>query len=302
MSDMRMDTVAVYGSRCHNGDVSGLGRFLRVLEERMSHVFIHGKLAGSLAGLGVPVPDGVEVVDDFPPEARVAISIGGDGTFLRTVQWIGSAGTPVVGVNTGHLGFLSTFSLDETDRLVEMLLDGSGSVETRMMLRVSGCDVPTWPFAVNDVAVVKSMSTNMVTARTFVDGKFLADYMGDGIVVATATGSTAYNLSVGGPILEPSMRSMVLSPVAPHSLTMRPLVLGGSSKVEMQIFCRAEECSVALDGRFFTLRCRDPREKDTVAFEPDLVISAAPFALTVLRRPDSDFASIIRDKLLWGRR
>ena len=297
-----MDTVAIYGSRCHNGDIGGLGRFLRLLEERMSHVFIHSNLAGTLAGLGVDIPDGMEVVDDFPPEARVAVSIGGDGTFLRTVQWVGAAGTPVVGVNTGHLGFLSTFSLAETDRLVEMLLDGSGRVETRMMLRVEGCDIPTWPFAVNDVAVVKSMSTNMVTARTFVDGNFIADYMGDGTVVATATGSTAYSLSVGGPILEPTMQSMVISPVAPHSLTMRPLVLGGSSRVEMQIFCRAEECSVALDGRFFTLRCRDPREKKAVAFEPDLVISAAPFSLSVLRRPGSDFASIIRDKLLWGRR
>ncbi len=225
--------------------------------------------------------------------ADMAISLGGDGTFLRTAQWIGASQVPILGVNAGHLGFLA-------DMTPEELLQADTSyirslrTEPRSLLQVSsstplpdGCP----PYALNDVALLKTDSASMISVHAEVNGRPLTTYQADGLVISTPTGSTGYSLSVGGPILEPSVNALVISPVAPHLLAMRPLVVGGDSRISLRVSARAGAFMLSLDGRSHSM-------PDSTAIE----IHTAPFKIMVAQRPGHHFAATLRAKLLWGER
>lgn len=239
-------------------------------------------------------------VSEFPAgQVEAVVSFGGDGTILHAARWIGHSGVPILGINTGHLGYLTGYAMTAADAesAVNLLTDRKGIVESRMVLRLEVEDMPAdvWPYAVNEVAVLRNASAQMLTVRTDVDGRYLADYRGDGLIIATPTGSTAYNMSAGGPILEPDLNNIILTPIAPHSLNMRPLVIGGDSLVEAQVSCRHKSFRVSLDGRTFDLPCND----NPNVGKP-LKISRADFSVNILRDPEMNFASILRTKLLWG--
>lgn len=285
--------VAIHGNFDQERHLDKIGRFFSIIEQRGLEALVREDFAGYLRAHGIDLCGGIPV-DSFPDDVAAVVSIGGDGTFLRAAQWVGDREIPILGINTGHLGFLSSYKLEETSLLAEVILSGTGVVEDRMLLKVEGEDVPDdfWPYVINEVAVVKGDTTSMVSIRTSIDDCFLTEYKADGLVLATPTGSTAYNLSVGGPILQPTLHNIILSPIAPHSLTVRPLVIGADSRVEMKVFGRGKECHVGVDGRTFVI----PGNGEL------LYVSRAPFSLKVLRRPDTDFSSIIRNKLLWGKR
>lgn len=292
-----MKGVAVYGNPRQAAYLSQIARFLQLLEERGVAIYVYDEFDNFLRMGGVE--GSWHPCREFPREkVRCTTSIGGDGTFLRCAQWCGASGVPILGINTGHLGFLASYSFDETEELVRVLLDGSGRVEPRMLLKVESPDMPSdvWPYALNEVAMLKSDTASMVNIRTWIDGNYLADYLADGLIIATPTGSTAYNLSVGGPILEPTVENMVLSPSAPHSLTMRPLVIGGDACVTAAVISKAHKCRISIDGRPFTIRCRSQVE----GCAPELRVTKADFSINILRRPDSHFSQILRNKLLWG--
>ena len=296
---MEMKGIAVYGNLRQEGHLRDINRFLRLLAAKVERVWVQKEFCEYLdaknMGIRVLIP-----TEDFPADAEALVSIGGDGTFLHAAEWLGGREVPVIGINTGHLGFLASFSLDESDRLVEMLYRRECDVERRTVLYMR-CDAAPegyWPFALNELAVVKRLSSQLLTVRAYIDDHYLADYLADGLVLSTATGSTAYNMSVGGPILEPTLDSMIISPIAPHSLSMRPLVISGDSEVRLEVFSRVGECSVALDGRSFSLPCVD-KESGGKAPSP-LVISRSPFTVNVIRRPGADFGAILRDKLYWA--
>lgn len=223
----------------------------------------------------------------------VVVSLGGDGTFLRTARLVGASGRPILGINTGHLGFLSAYTLDDASALAGALLAGRCTVEARTVLQVHchGCACPAAPFALNEVALLKDETASMISVSAEVDGHYLAEYLADGLVVATATGSTAYNLSAGGPILAPELDNVVLTPLAPHSLTLRPLVLSGSSCLRFTSQSRSGRCRVSLDGNSFQIPSGAVVE-----------VSRAPFCINVVRRDGDDFASVLRHKLHWGAR
>ena len=174
--------------------------------------------------------------DDFT--ADFCFSIGGDGTFLRTARRVGEKEIPILGFNTGHLGFLAEHSITEAPAMVERLLAGDYTVESRSLLEGKGiggkvkAGVSGWGFALNEIAILRQDTASMITVNTLLDGMPVASYQGDGLVVSTPTGSTAYNLSVGGPRGPPTAPCWVLSPIAPHSLTMRPLVVADSHMVD----------------------------------------------------------------------
>lgn len=223
----------------------------------------------------------------------LAISLGGDGTFLRTVQWVGDAEIPVLGINAGHLGFLADMSPEEFLAVDAEYLSNL-RVEARKLLHVKTSEplpADCWPYALNDVALLKTDSASMISVEASVDGCPLTCYLADGLVVSTPTGSTGYNLSVGGPILEPSVDVLLLAPVAPHLLAMRPLGVGGSSKLDFKVEARAESFMLSLDGR-----SRPMPAGSTVSVE------AAPFKVLVAQRPEHHFAATLRKKLLWGER
>ncbi len=288
-----MLTVAIYGSRHQNERASKIDTLLSTLSRRGCRFVFHTKIYNHLLELLDHKPDWniCSVTDKTIFSADLAMSIGGDGTFLRTARWVGDKMIPIVGINTGHLGYLTAFDIDQQDELVEVLFDGSFKIENRTVLAIEAPSVPSsiWPFALNEVSLVKNDTASMINVMSTIDGAPLANYLSDGIIVATPTGSTGYNLSVGGPVVQPTSPIFVVSPIAAHSLTMRPLVVDDSSSLDLTVTARSNTFRVCLDGNFFSLQCGST-----------VTVRKAPFAVRVIQRADDNFADKLREKLLWG--
>lgn len=286
-----IDNIAIYGHSYQNEYLQDIERFLRLACGRGFRVGVERKFFDYLKSEAVGVPEEIAPFATLPADTEGVISLGGDGTFLRTARKVGACGVPILGINTGHLGFLSHYTFDQAPVLLSRLASGDMRVESREVLKVSSDFLPAdfWPYALNEVAVLKEDTSSMITSCVCVDGFFLADYLADGLLISTPTGSTGYNLSVGGPIVEPSMECMVVTPVAPHTLTMRPLVIGGDSKLRLRTDSRAASYRLSLDGR----GCLLPAGSE-------IGIVRAEFCVNVLLSPRTDFATPLRNKLLWG--
>ena len=235
---------------------------------------------------------GCQAVSEPSAASRLVVSIGGDGTFLKAVRWSGRRDIPVAGINTGHLGYLAPWTLQDANQLIDALESDSLLIDERTMLQVSapGLDLGDWPYALNEVSMLKDITASMITVQASVNGAWLTDYLADGLVVATPTGSTAYSLSAGGPILQPAVRAFVLTPVAPHTLTMRSLVLGDDCEIEAKVESRSGSFMLSLDGSSLSLRSGTR-----------LTLRRAPFCVKVARNGKTGFGATLRDKLLWGR-
>lgn len=247
-------------------------RFLDYLEDR-----IGGRFA-----IGI---ERVRLADK--PQADLAIAIGGDGAFLKTAAWVGDSGIPVAGINTGHLGFLAAFSFDNPDDINRYLIAGDYVIEDRTMLEV---ETPAGVFhALNEAAITRGENASMVSIRTEINGHDSLTYKGDGLILATPTGSTAYNLSVGGPILDPSVAGWIIAPIAAHSLTVRPLVINDSSVVRLHVEQRSPTFRLTLDGKSMSL--------------PDgslLSISKARWPLRLVTLPGHNFTDTLTTKMGLG--
>lgn len=284
--------IAIYGSRRQQAAFGKVAEFLRNLAENGDSVVMHGKLYDHLMDA---IPDAMSVVDtvcdtgDF--EADLAVSLGGDGTFLRTALWVADKRIPIVGVNTGHLGYLTALSIDQLIDLPGLISSDRLRIESRSMLEVTSPELPasTGRYALNEVAVLKEESASMIQAEVSLGGLPMASYRADGLIICTSTGSTAYNLSVGGPIVQPTLDVCVISPIAAHSLSMRPLVFDARESVEIIPRSRARHVRIALDGRSTTLDVETP-----------IVIRKAPFKVMVMQTSGHTFADALREKLHWG--
>lgn len=226
-----------------------------------------------------------------PDDIDLAISIGGDGTFLHTANRIGSLQIPIMGLNSGHLGYLSAMPVTHTDIITEAVAGSDYSIEPRTMLQASSsaARLHPRPFALNEAALLRQDTGSMIAVDTYIDGSPIATYLGDGLIISTPTGSTAYNLSAGGPIIEPSAANWVITPIAPHSLNMRPLIVSDSSVIELVPRSRSNTFTLSLDG--------NARSLPTAA---RITLSKAPFVTNVVNLPDHSFADTLRSKLLWG--
>ncbi|MBD5358057.1 MAG: hypothetical protein HDR88_13800 [Bacteroides sp.] len=290
MDDQRNNKVAIYGSRRQDPYFRELDGLFSFLESKGFRVYVHTKLAGYLEEHSVDTGYAVPV-EKIPAGTGLVISIGGDGTFLRAARWVGEREIPILGVNTGHLGFLSGCGIKEVNEMIDSICDGNVAVERRMVLGVHTGDRirDFWQYALNEVAVLKDDSSSMISVETRINGHYLADYRADGMIVSTPTGSTAYNMSAGGPLIEPTIDCMVISPIAPHMLTLRPVVVGGDSELELTVEGRAGSFRMSLDDRSYR-----------IPMGGKVTIRRAPFSTLLLRKKDSNFATVLRDKLLWG--
>lgn len=222
----------------------------------------------------------------------LALSFGGDGTFLRAVAWLGRIDVPILGINTGHLGYLTAAGIDQAREVIEEVMRGEYDVECRSLIELKSplvAESGIWPYALNEVAVLKEDTASMIEVNTRLGDTELATYHADGLLVATPTGSTAYNLSVGGPIIEPLAPNWVVTPIAAHTLTMRPLVLDDSSELTLTTTSRAAGYRVSIDGRSLTLPSGS-----------DITLCRADFTVKVVQRRGHTFAATLRSKLLWG--
>lgn len=283
--------IAIYGSRRQEPYLGDLASLFILLDRMGFDVAVHVKLHTYLKEHSVDMA-GASCVQWLPEDTALVISIGGDGTFLRAARWVGEREIPILGVNTGHLGFLASCGISELPDMLQCICRGDIAIERRMMLEVECDSIPhnAWPYALNDVSVLKEDCASMIIVKALVNGNFLADYRADGLIVATPTGSTAYNLSAGGPILEPTIDCIALSAVAPHTLTVRPLVVGGDSVLELSIESRTREFRLSLDGQSYP-----------VPVGTKVKVRRAGFGTLLIRRRDTDFATILRDKLNWNR-
>jgi NAD+ kinase len=245
---------------------------------------------------GMPGLEGATFVpaSEIGERGDVVLSFGGDGTFLNTVRLLGGRETPVLGINLGGLGYLTEVPSDEMFERVEDLLEGKWEIERRMRLEIStggdeGGDSEPW-YALNDVVVDKAGYARLIELRTSIDGVFLNSFRGDGLIVATPTGSTGYALSASGPILEPKMAGLLVVPLNPHSLSNRPLVIDDDKTIEIQAFTPAPSVSIAVDG------------ESVIELESGqtLVVRRAKSSAGVVKFPGHEFYGILRKKLGWG--
>lgn len=231
------------------------------------------------------------VFDEYNFDVDFAISLGGDGTFLRAASRVGAKGIPVLGVNMGRLGFLSDVLPLEVEKALDEIFDGQYKLEEHTVIKVEaeGEPIEGNPYALNDIALLKRVDASMITIRCSVNGEYLVTYQADGLIVSTPTGSTAYNLSNGGPIIVPSADILCLTPVAPHSLNIRPIVINDDCVVELEVESRSHNFLAAIDGRSEKLR-----EGTKV------IIRRAPFKIKIVKQRSSHYFSTLRDKLMWG--
>ncbi|MDR0733749.1 MAG: NAD kinase [Dysgonamonadaceae bacterium] len=227
--------------------------------------------------------------DVFPLD--MVISLGGDGTFLRTAAWVGRREIPVLGINTGRLGFLADIGENEIVETLEEVLRGDYLTEERSLLELQ-TPLPQDGdnnFALNEIAVLKRDTASMIAVHTSLNEEFLTSYLADGLLIATATGSTAYSMSVNGPIIIPQSKNIVLSPVAPHSLNVRPLVIPEDYRIRLKVETRNGNFLISLDGR-----------SAVYPSESEFLISKANFCLKIVKRTGQSFYDTLRKKLLWG--
>lgn len=231
------------------------------------------------------------VFEDYNFDVDYVISMGGDGTFLKAASRVGAKGTPIIGVNMGRLGFLADVLPGEVEAALDSLYAGECQIEEHAVIQVEaeGGVLAGNPFALNDIAVLKRDDASMISIRTQVDGEFLVNYQADGLIVTTSTGSTAYNLSNGGPIIIPQSSSLCLTPVAPHSLNIRPVVINDTAEITLEVESRSHNYLVAIDGR-----------SERMTEGTRLVIRKAAHTIKIVKQRNQRYFSTLREKLMWG--
>ncbi len=223
----------------------------------------------------------------------VLISIGGDGTILRAATLVRDSGVAILGINAGRLGFLATVQKDNIASFLQFIIDKKYSISKRTLLSLSCFPeneaIKDLNFAVNEISVSRKETTSMITIETYLNNEYLNSYWADGLIIATPTGSTGYSMSCGGPILTPNVQSLVITPIAPHNLNARPLVVKDETEIRLKVSGRDDQYLVSLDSRLFSL------DNDTILF-----IKKSPFEINMIEIPDATFLETLRNKLFWG--
>ncbi|MGY0393472.1 NAD kinase [Bizionia sp. KMM 8389] len=235
----------------------------------------------------------ISVTDELDSSFDLLISIGGDGTILRAITYVHNLNIPVIGVNTGRLGFLATIQNQLIIPALDAIFKGAYKISERHLLTIDTTpkspDFETLNFALNEIAISRKNTTSMITVETRLNDEYLTSYWSDGLIVSTPTGSTGYSLSCGGPVITPDTNSFVITPIAPHNLSARPLVITDSTEIKLKVNGREDNFLVSLDSRIATL------SNDTT-----ITIKKAPFTIKMIELLEESFLDTLRKKLLWG--
>lgn len=258
-------------------------RDAEVCVERMFYEFLVS--AGKLAEGSVSVFDGCDFTADY------VISMGGDGTLLRAAGYVGDKNIPILGINMGRLGFLADIVPAEIDSALDSLYRGDYTLEEHAVIGIEADGKPLSGIshAINDIAVLKRDNASMIMIRACVNGEYLVTYQADGLIVSTPTGSTAYSLSNGGPIIVPKAGILCLTPVAPHSLNIRPIVIPDDSEITLTVCSRSHNFLIAVDG-----------QSEKCAENTMITIRKAPYNIKIVKRSSQRYFSTLREKMMWG--
>lgn len=283
--------VVVFGSRFQSEKLNQVFHVFSILNKHDVEIYVCRSFYDFLTTVLNDLPSIAGVIEDEITDADFAISIGGDGTYLKTSHNIVDKNIPIIGINTGRLGFLADVESSEMDDLMKDLKSGNYRISEQRLLKLKIGDdqFRQIPCALNEIAFLKRDTSSMINIHVAVNGEYLNGYQADGLIVATPTGSTAYALSVGAPIIMPGSRSLIIAPVAPHNLTVRPIIIDDSSVIDLEIESRSHSFLVSLDGNSFTMPC-----------SVKMQVSLADYTIKAVKRSNHSFIDTLRKKLMWG--
>ncbi len=282
---------ALFGNVFQQHKSAAIQQLIDCLHQHDAHILIDEEYYDFLCCSELLDVSEVETITGCDFDADFAVSMGGDGTLLKTTSRVRDKQIPIVGVNMGRLGFLADVSAADIEKTFDALCRGDYTVEDRALIHVEtdGEPIEGYDCALNDVAILKRDSASMISIRASINGEYLTTYQADGLIVSTPTGSTAYSLSNGGPIIVPRTGVMLMTAVAPHSLNVRPIVLPDTSTIELTVSSRSHSFLVAIDGHSGKLP-----EGTT------LRLTRAPYTVKVVKRSGTRYFSTLREKMMWG--
>lgn len=290
-----MKKVAIYGQSYTVHAAKEIILLIASLEKHNIVFFLEKDLYGLLKDQGIiekKYPH-FSNFSDLNNSFDLLFSIGGDGTILRAVTYVRDLNIPVLGINTGRLGFLATVKKDEIENAVELLVKGDYDIQERTLLQVhtepKNEELSSLNFALNEITIARKNTTSMIGVKTFLNREYLTNYWSDGLIIATPTGSTGYSLSCQGPVISPNSKNLVITPIAPHNLNARPMVIPDDTEIILEIDAREKDYLISLDSRIITL------PKETKVF-----LKKAPFTIKTIIPKNQTFLKTLRTKLLWG--
>lgn len=284
--------IALFGKNIYDSDRPFITQLLNSLKDKGAELSVYASYADI-------APDLFSAIDKFYDHdslkqfaPQIMLSIGGDGTMLDALPVLLDSEIPVLGINTGRLGFLSSVAKDNVESAIADIMRGDYGVEKRTVLQLISPDniFSGNQFALNELAVLRRPELSLLSIKVFVDDVYLNTYWGDGILVATPTGSTAYSLSAGGPIITPNSNSIVITPMAAHTLTVRPVVMPDDSVIKIIVEGRGNQCVISLDS-----------QTRPISTPTQLILKKADFYINTIKIKDNDFFATIRNKLMWGK-
>jgi NAD+ kinase len=283
--------IGIFGNNYQAGKQKFIKDFFDRLSKLNTEIWVESHFYNYLLKQFAYTPATAGLIDSDIFPLDMIFSLGGDGTFLKTAAWVGKQNIPILGINTGRLGFIADINPQETDNLLDEIFTGKYKIEERILVEINS---PTlykgqYNYALNEIAILKRDTSSMINIHTYLNDVFLTDYLADGLLVATPTGSTAYSLSVNGPIIIPQAKNFVLSPVAPHSLNVRPLIIPDDYKIRLEVESRNKNFLVSLDGR-----------SEVFPSGSEFRIQKADFTVKIVKRPNQNFYETLRNKLFWG--
>ncbi len=285
--------VAIYGRKVTKQNAGFIQEILKLMKEFNWNVVLEKDLKADIEKKIAcnNTCDSFSSHLDFQSGIDLVLSIGGDGTFLKSVTYVRDSGVPILGVNTGRLGFLANISKDQIHHALDEVKNGNFTHQKRSLLRVeSESDLfGEDNFALNEVTIHKKDNASMITVHAKLDGNYLNSYWADGLIVATPTGSTAYSLSCGGPIITPGCQVHILTPIAPHNLNVRPMVVPDHMPVELSVEGRGRRFLISLDSTAKSIRQGEI-----------MVVRKAEYMINVVKFEETTFLNTIRNKMLWG--
>lgn len=286
---------AIYGQACKPITQNIIERLLKVFRNHSSKVIFEDRFYNMLLKNNI-LEDTYETFSskkDLDDSIDFFIGIGGDGTLLRAANFVKSKNIPIVGINAGRLGFLANVQQDAIEELLPLLFTGEYKLSKRSLLSLECIPEPQKKFeldyALNEITVSRKNSTSMITIDTYLNDEFLASYWADGLIISTPSGSTGYSLSCGGPIIAPETSCLVITPLAPHNLNVRPLVIPDHTHLKLKVSSREPQFLISLDA-----------ETKAIENNTEIHISKAPFTVNMVEFANQSFIKTLRNKLLWG--
>ncbi|WP_046743879.1 NAD kinase [Kordia zhangzhouensis] len=290
-----MKKVGIYGQFYHQDSGEYVDFLLQNLQQFGVDIYIE-KTYYQLLSDKVEVASNYKTFEsysDLDESFDLFFSIGGDGTILRTITYVQDLNIPILGINVGRLGFLATIQKEEIKKAITKIIQKEFTVIERSVLAVetlpTNDEILAMNFALNEVTVARKDTTSMITVKTHLNDEYLNSYWADGLIIATPTGSTGYSLSCGGPVITPNNNSFVLTPIAPHNLNARPLVIPDHTKIQLEVSGREDKHLISLDSRIAT-----------VSINSIITIKKAPFTVKLVELEGQSFLKTLRKKLLWG--